>query len=240
MIYKADRQIMWACIITFLVSAPIFIMVERKQKNPCFDLKDFTNLLFFAGAMLCFLAGVLSSVALFFDTLYLHTLKEMSAETSGIVLFAIPLSVFLVSFLINKLINCFGIINCVLIGLALACMAAFMQLFFSADTSLAYILFSFVCLGSIWSFGNSVSMIAAQTAVGSERAGAAMGTMVTMFNIGGSIGITIAVVIFDWLTGSNNDLFINGFSGIMWFLLIISTVLLLTITSLRFVSKSTN
>ncbi len=229
---------MWACIITFIVSTPIFIMVERKQTNPCFNLQDFTKLLFFAGAMLCFLAGVLSSVALFFDTLYLHTLKEMSAKMSGIVLFAIPMSVFLASFLINKLTDCFGIINCVLIGLAFACLAALMQLFFSAETSLAYILFSFVCLGGIWAFGNSVSIIAAQAAVESERAGAATGTIVTMFNIGGSIGITIAVVIFDWLTGGDNGLFINGFSGIMWFLLIISTVILLTITGLQFVSKS--
>jgi len=48
--------------------------------------------------------------------------------------------------------------------------------------------------------GNTVSIIAAQTAVGPERASVATGSMVTLFNIGGSIGLSLAIVIYNFVT----------------------------------------
>lgn len=73
----------------------------------------------------------------------------------------------------------------------------------------------------MWALGNTVSIIAAQTAVGHERMSVATGTVVTMFNIGGSIGLALAIVIYHFVashslekstfahTASLNELIIN-------------------------------
>lgn len=183
-----------------IIAGVLLIRCERKQNNPVIDFKDFSNLLFFSGAMLCFLAGVLSAVTLFFDPLYLQLIKNHSPQSAGFILFAIPIAVFVVAFFVNSCISRIGIINTILIGLGLACLSALLQVFFSMSTSLIYILFAFVCLGSMWAMGNTVSIIAAQNAVEKEKASVATGTIVTMFNIGGSLGLAIAVIVYHFST----------------------------------------
>ena len=183
-----------------IVAGALLIRVETKQKNPLIDFKDFSNLLFYSGAILCFLAGVLSSVALFFDPLYLQIIQNQSPQIAGLVLFAIPIAVFVVAFIVEWLISFFGIINTILIGLLIALTSALLQIFFIAMTPLWYIVIAFICLGSMWAMGNTVPIIAAQTVVGTARSSVATGTMVTLFNIGGSIGLAIAVVIYNFFT----------------------------------------
>jgi MFS family permease len=59
-----------------IVSSLLLFKVERNNINPLIDFRDFSNLMFYAGAVLCFLAGVLSAVALFFDPLYLQVIRQ--------------------------------------------------------------------------------------------------------------------------------------------------------------------
>lgn len=186
-----------------IVASVMLVKVERQKDNPLIDFKDFSNLLFYAGAMLCFLAGVLSAVALFFDPLYLQIIRGQSPELSGLVLFAIPIAVFLVAFMVGWLIHRLGIVNTIVIGLIVAVLSGFLQVFFTNTTPIWYILVSFICLGSMWALGNTVPIIAAQTAVGAGRASVATGTMVTMFNIGGSIGLAISVVIYHFMSNQS-------------------------------------
>lgn len=259
-----------------IVSSVILFKVERNKINPLIDFRDFSNLMFYAGAALCFLAGVLSAVALFFDPLYLQVIREQSPELSGLVLFAIPIAVFVVAFFVGWLIHQLGIINTIISGLVLAILACLLQIFFTSVTPLWYIVIAFIFLGSMWATGNTVPIIAAQTAVGSSRSSVATGTMVTMFNIGGSIGLAIAVVIYHFvgtrglkhisITYSQplsadqfsqleklisnpaqllkqqmdtsihtlfNDAFMRGFSGVMWFLLSLSILLLLSVLAFK-------
>ncbi|STY30701.1 multidrug efflux system protein [Legionella wadsworthii] len=183
-----------------ILTGILLFKVEKRHSNPLIDLNDYSNLLFSAGAILCFLAGVLSSVTLFFDPQYLQFIKGESAQTSGFVLFTIPISVFLIAFFVGKLIKRFGVLHTILIGLFLACFSTLLQLFFTSTMSVIYITFAFICLGSMWAMGNTVSIIAAQTAVGSDRASVATGSLVTLFNIGGSIGISLAIVIYNFVT----------------------------------------
>jgi len=270
--------------LTYLVigiaASAALVQVERNKTNPLIDFKDFTNSIFYAGAALCFLAGVLSAVALFFDPLYLQVIREQSPEFSGLVLFSIPIAVFMVTFVVGWLILQLGIINTVIIGIVLAVLSCLLQIFFTTFTPLWYIVMSFICLGSMWAMGNTVPIIAAQTAVGSSRSSVATGTMITMFNVGGSIGLAIAVVIynhigskalklisqaqptqlnvdqFSQLKGliSNpaqslqtsmstqihvffNDVFMKGFAGVMWFLLLTSIIILLSVLASKLTTK---
>jgi len=182
-----------------IIANILLVKIENKKMNPLIDFKDFSNSIFYAGAVLCFLAGVLSAVALFFDPIYLQVIRDQSPQFSGFVLFSIPIAVFLVAFLVGKLVLEAGIINTVIIALSLAILSCFLQVFFHTTTPLWYIILSFLFLGSMWAMGNTVPIIAAQTAVEPNRSSVATGTMITMFNIGGSIGLAFAVVIYDYI-----------------------------------------
>ena len=179
-----------------VISSVMLFKVERSKNNPLIEFRDFSNLMFYAGAVLCFLAGALSAVALFFDPLYLQVIREQSPQLSGLVLLAIPVAVFIAAFFVGWLIHQLGIINTIVNALLLAILACLLQIFFTSLTPLWYIIISFILLGSVWAMGNTVTIIAAQTAVGPNRSSVATGTMVTFFNMGCSIGLAIAVVIY--------------------------------------------
>ncbi|MBX3710020.1 MAG: MFS transporter [Gammaproteobacteria bacterium] len=276
----------WNNILTLLylvigvIACVVLFKIESKHKNPLIDFDDFTNLLFYAGAILCFLAGVLSAVALFFDPLYLQIIRNQSPQLSGLILFVIPIAVFGVAFIVEWLISRLGIIHTILIGITLAVLSAILHAFFISVTPLWYVTMAFICLGSMWAMGNTVPIIAAQMAVDSHRLSVATGTMVTMFNIGGSIGLAVAVVVYQFVTSKSlkqisesvemkvdgnqlacleklisnparslqvsmntathslfNNVFIRGFSGVMWFLLILSVISFLSIFSWKVISR---
>jgi EmrB/QacA subfamily drug resistance transporter len=188
-----------AYLVVGIVSSFLLVKVERQKENPLIDFKDFAHPLFYAGAVLCLLAGALSAIALFFDPLYLQIIRAQSPAFSGLVLFAIPVAVFFVAFFVGPLVSRLGILKTISLGLLLGAFAGFLQLFFSAMSPLWYVLVAFVCLGSMWAMGNTVPIMAAQAVVGAERSSVATGTMVTLFNIGGSIGLSIAVVIYNFV-----------------------------------------
>ncbi len=170
--------------------------IEQNSENPLLDFKDFKKLMFYSGSVLMFLSGVLSAVALFFDPLYLQIIRGESVQFSGLILFSIPATVLCVAIFVGWLIQKIGIINSIIVGLPFGAIACFSQTFFSITTPLWYVIIAFMCLGVMWAMGNTVSIIAAQTAVTPERRSVATGTMVTLFNIGASIGLALAIAIY--------------------------------------------
>jgi len=179
-----------------LISSILLFRVERRQPDPLIDFNDFSKLLFYAGAALGFLSGALSSVSLFFNPLYLQLIKHQSPQWAGLTLFAIPAAVILAAFAVGRLIQVFGMINTILIGLGMGLVGTALHAFFNVHSSLIFILLGFICLGVMWAMGNTVSIIASQTAVGISRASVATGTVVTLFNMGGSIGLALGVFIY--------------------------------------------
>jgi EmrB/QacA subfamily drug resistance transporter len=261
-----------------IISSIALFKVENKQPNPMIDFKDFSKPLFFSGGILSFIVGVLSAVTLFFDPLYLQIIRGQSAQFSGFVLFAIPISVFSVAFMVEWLIARIDIIKTIILALLIAMIAGLLHTFFAYTTPFWYVIMTFVLLGSVWAMGNTVPIIAAHAAVDSARMSSATGTLVTLFNIGGSIGLSIAVVIYNFVTtqslkvisgnikiesdqgpyleklisnpshslevsmsdtmhGIFNQVFMRGFSGVMWFLVVLSILLLISVVIKNFMRK---
>jgi EmrB/QacA subfamily drug resistance transporter len=179
-----------------LLAGLVLFKVERKTENPLLDFNDFRKLLFYSGSVLIFLSGVVSAVALFFDPLFLQIIRGESVQVSGFMLFAIPAALLCVAILVNGLIQKIGVINTLILGLPCGIIACVLQAFFSETISLVYVIISFIGLGSMWAIGNTASIIAAQASVNPERRSVATGTMVTLFNVGGSIGLALAVAIY--------------------------------------------
>jgi EmrB/QacA subfamily drug resistance transporter len=262
-----------------IISSILLFKVENKLAHPMIDFKDFAKPLFFSGGVLSFIVGVLSAVTLFFDPLYLQIIRGQSAQLSGFVLFAIPIAVFLVAFMVEGLIARIDIIKTILLALLIGLVSAMLHTFFHQATPLWYVIMTFILLGSVWAMGNTVPIIAAHAAVDSARMSSATGTLVTLFNIGGSIGLSIAVVIYNFVTAQSlkvvsaninlessqnvyleklvsnpshalevsmgdtvhgifNQVFISGFSGVMWFLVILSILLLVAVVVKNFFGRA--
>ncbi len=176
-----------------IVTGIALVMVENRQKNPLIEFKDFANPLFYAASVLAFFTGVLCAVTLFFDPLYLQVIRGQSPQLSGLVLFVIPVTLFIVATFIGWLIQRISLINILTSGILLATLAILLQVFFKESTYLWYILFAFIILGVVWALGNTVPIISAQSSVDPSRASVATGTIITLFNVGGSIGLALSV-----------------------------------------------
>lgn len=224
----------WALLGLGMTASMGLVMIERRQASPLIDFADFSNLCFYAGAILGFLSGALSGVALFFDPLYLQIIKGQSPQLSGFLLFAIPVAVILAAPMVSGLIRCFGIVNTILIGLLVGLLATISHAFFTSASSIEFVLMAFVLLGGLWAMGGTVSIIATQTAVGSARASVATATVVTLFNMGGSIGLAIGVAIYHAAFSKG---FMNGFSAVMWFLVALSLAVFLSVFLWKIMDK---
>jgi EmrB/QacA subfamily drug resistance transporter len=183
-----------------IVASFILVYIENRKENPLIDFKDFGHLLFYSGAVLSILSGMMSAAVLFFDPLYLQVIQGFSVQWSGIILFIIPLVLLVVALAISALIHRLGIINTILVGLAAGSFAALLQAFFTPETGLWFMVLSFIALGTMWAMGNTVSIIAAQTSAGPERVSVATGTIVTIFNMGGSLGLAMTVTLFHFFS----------------------------------------
>lgn len=109
---------------------------------------------------------------------------------------AIPAALLCIAIFVNGFIQKIGVVNTLILGLPCGIIACVLQAFFSETISLVYVIISFIALGAMWAIGNTASIIAAQMAVNPERRSVATGTMVTLFNIGGSIGLALAIAIY--------------------------------------------
>lgn len=97
-----------------------------------------------------------------------------------------------VSWLIHKI----RVVNTLILGLPCGIFACVLHALFSETISLIYVIIAFIGLGAMWAIGNTASIIAAQMAVSPGRKSVATGTIVTLFNIGGSIGLAVAIAIY--------------------------------------------
>ena len=187
-----------------ILAGVVLFKVEKNIENPVLDFNDFKKLMFYSGSVLIFLSGVLSAVVLFFDPLFLQIIRGESVQLSGLMLFAIPATVLCVAIFVSWLIQKIGVVNTLILGLPCGIIACVLHAFFSETISLAYVIIAFIGLGVMWAIGNTASIIAAQMAVSPERKSVATGTIVTLFNIGGSIGLAVAIAIYH--VGATNAL----------------------------------
>lgn len=186
----------WMLIVIALIMFYVLFRIEKNKAAPLIDFADFSKLTFFAGATLALLSGVLSAIALFFDPLYLQIIRGQSVQLSGLYLFTIPMAVLLIAIMIGWVVERIGIINTILLGLCFGGLAGLLSIFFTANFPLFLVIIAFILLGGLWAKGNTVSIIAAHATVGHARLSSATGTIVTFFNIGGSVGLAFGVMIY--------------------------------------------
>jgi len=217
-----EAQAGWTSIIGWIalglgvVSLILLIILDEVRKNPLLDLHIFKEKIIVFAALACSLGGVVSSVFMFFDPLYLRILRDLSPFLIGILIAVIPAGQVLISFFFGRLVNRFGVANLLFFSILAGFIASALHRFIQADTSLLFIILPFFLLGVNWGLSNSSMITAINQVIKPSEIGAAVGTIATIWNLAGALILAISTAIFH--TVEANSSFLPAFHSAITFM----------------------
>jgi EmrB/QacA subfamily drug resistance transporter len=179
-----------------IIAFVLFYIIEKRVKNPIIQFSLFANSTFFACALAQFVFVFFISSALFLIPLFLNSIQALPPTTMGLVMMAIPATMFIASLSTGYLINKSGAKKLILIGLLLLALSALMQSFFATTTSIVFILSAFILLGASWGIILSATATAAINTTPTQFTSTAIGVLWTIQIAGGSLGVAIIGTLF--------------------------------------------
>lgn len=174
----------------------ILLILDARSKNSLLDLHVFKNKLIVLAALSCAFGGVVSTVFMFFDPLYLRILRKLSPFLIGLLIAIIPVAQVIISFSFNRLEKWFGTANLLFISNLIAFLAVALHRFIQLETPLIFLALPFFLLGINWGLSNAATMTAANQVVATHKIGAAMGMIFTIWNLVGSILLAASTAVF--------------------------------------------
>lgn len=198
------EQAGWSSIITYtniligIVALTLLIFIEMKIAHPLLDLTLFKNPQAGLVMLVCAMAGYITFVFMFFDSLYLEMMRHQTAFLVGLTLLSVPIVQVLVSLGFEPLVKKFGVFNLLLFGLGTAVLAGLIHAFFTPSITIYFVLIGLILLGYTWGIANAGSIAAITQSIPAEKTGGAIGTVFTIWNISGSIFLALATVVFHW------------------------------------------
>jgi len=128
----------------------------------------------------------------------------------------------LLSPLVGRLVDRKGPALLIKTGLLLFVLSALLQAGFDRQTSLPYLLGAFVVMGLGWASILGPSTVLGISSVPQAVGSVAMGSLMTLHNVGGGIGLALGVGLFHHFSATPLDdaqgAFLNGYRGVMLFL----------------------
>ncbi|KPA93811.1 MFS transporter [Pseudomonas asplenii] len=202
-----------------------FVAVEKRVAAPIIDLQLFANRRFVAGVVASFSLAVFYCVAFFVMPLYLALVRGESVQASGLLLLPTTLGVAVLSPVVGRLVDRKGPALLIKAGLSLFLLSALLQAGFDRQTSLAYLLAAFVVMGLGWASILGPSTVLGISSVPQNVSSVAMGSLMTLHNIGGGLGLALGVGIYHAFSGQPLDdvqgAFIQGYRAVMLFLALV-------------------
>jgi EmrB/QacA subfamily drug resistance transporter len=186
----------WSFIIVGITSFILLLFVESKTAHPILDLSLFKNFQASLAMLVCISAGILTYTFMFFDALYLASMRQQSAFLVGLTLLTMPIVQVFISIFFTKLVNKFSVDNLLLLGLATAVVAGFCHTLFTPTISIFFVLLGLVFTGYTWGIANAGSIAAVSNAVPTEKIGSTIGTIFTFWNLSGSVFLALASTLF--------------------------------------------
>jgi predicted MFS family arabinose efflux permease len=189
-----------AIIISLFVIAALalilFYKVETKTSAPIIQFHLFNNRMFITSIVATAALAFFYCVAFFLMPLYLYNIRGESSYMIGLMLLPTTATIALLSPVVGYLVDGFGPKPLLVVGLGLFVLSAGAQTQFELDSSLAYILFSFMLIGVGWACILGPSTVAALSSLPDNMGAVAMGSSWTLHNIGGAIGLTLGTVVY--------------------------------------------
>ncbi len=189
-------KINWVMLAVGFLSLILLVVLDERRKNPLLDLHVFKEKLIVLSALSCSLAGVVSTVFMFFDPLYLRNLRQLSPFLIGGLISVIPAAQTLISFIFQRAVKKFGVANLLMFSVVAAFIAALLHRTIQENTSLVFLLLPFFLLGINWGLSNSAMITAVNQVIPSRTIAAALGTIATIWNLIGSLVLAISTALF--------------------------------------------
>lgn len=188
-----------------VVALLCLLKVEARNTHPLLDLSIFKNPLTLIAIYVCIDAGIITSVFLFFDPLYLKIIRQQSAFFVGLTLLAVPLVQIAISLFLEQLLGAFGLLHLLLWALLLALLSAICHMFFTPSSHIIFVLIALMLMGYTWGIGNAGIISAVHTSTPPEKMGTVIGTIFTFWNLSGAISLALASVLFHWRVERFNE-----------------------------------
>ncbi len=172
------------------------IILDELRQNPLLDLHIFKENLIVLAALSCALAGVASTVFMFFDPLYLRILRNLSPFSIGLLIAVIPAAQAVISFVFSRMVKQFGLANLLFFSVFAAFLAIGFHRFIELETPLLFLVLPFFLLGINWGLSNAAMITSVNAVIAPSKIGAAIGTIATIWNIVGSILLASSTAVF--------------------------------------------
>ncbi len=181
----------------------LFVLVERRSRNPLLDLRFF-RLPTFSGANVAAFTSTFGMFAyFFFITLYLQDVLGYSALQTGLRLLPQTALVAVTAPIAGKLTDRLGARLPLVIGQLLLVISLVLATRLTSDSGEAALLPMFLISGIGLGLVNTPIAAAVVGAVSRQRAGAASGVMNTMRQVGGTLGVAALGALFTYQVSSH-------------------------------------
>lgn len=198
-----------------IISFITFYFVENRAESPIIQFKLFANRIFIVGTLANFLLAFFYTVAFFLIPLYLHSIQGETSYEIGLTLLPATAMVAILSPLVGQAIDKYGYTKVLMLGFGFLAGSALMQTYFVLHTPVWFILLAFIMLGIGWACVLSPSIVAALSSFPESMGGVAMGSVGTLHNFGGAIGLALGTVVYHYQAKSVviSELFKNQLNG---------------------------
>lgn len=177
-----------------LCLAFLFVRRENSAASPIIDFHLFANSDFIVGIVANFFMAFFYTIAFFFIPLHLSEIGYNAGQI-GLILLPAMLMVAVFSPFSNRFCQRIGTRRVILIGSACLILSGLLQLTFIHNIHLVLLLPGYIALGLAWAFILSPSLTAGVASLPKEMGGVAIGSMGTLHNLGGTVGLAIGATL---------------------------------------------
>ncbi|MGY4494322.1 MFS transporter [Pseudomonas sp. TE3610] len=211
-----------------VVALALFVWVERRVAAPIINLQLFANRHFVAAVLASFSLAVFYCVAFFVMPLYLTHVRGADVQASGLLLLPTTLGVALLSPWVGRWVDRKGAAPLIQTGLLLFAGSALLQIAFAPTTSLLYVLAAFALMGLGWACLLGPSTVLGVSAVPEQFGSVAVGSLMTLHNVGGGLGLALGVSVLRHYTGPGQSTqpaaLLEGYHAVMLALALVMLV----------------
>jgi EmrB/QacA subfamily drug resistance transporter len=186
----------WICLIIGALLAVVFILFEKRESNPVFDIGLMLQNRIFAFSGLAALINYSATSATgFFISLYLQYLKGFDARTSGLIMISQPVAMTLLSPIAGRLSDKYNPGVIASIGMGLTAAGLLCLCFITAETPVFVIVALLLLMGIGFGLFSSPNSNAIMSSVEKRHLGVASGVVGTMRMIGQMLSMGIAMML---------------------------------------------
>ncbi len=194
----------------FFIVAFVLIETRMKKRAPLVEFSLFRDIRFAGASAIAFLGNWQFGTILFFLTLYLQNVLDLSPNEAGIIFLVFSIPMVVMSPIGGRLVSRFGAQRLMSLGMALiaigvACFAAL-----DTDSGLTLLVIGLAFAGFGQGFAYNLSNTAGMESMPDEKTGVASGVLQTARLMGIVIGLAISGAVF---RGLENDEIISRFAS---------------------------